>query len=118
LPDDGVGAKIYVTEKLAVRGDNAIANASRKPPKVKVFYTGDEPVDLSGGSKSYFTLVAPDADINLTSPFGSQATEFFGALVGKNVKVSNANFHFDTDTTGIGTGTMGTAVTFIQRHRL
>jgi hypothetical protein len=118
LPDNGVNAKFYVTESLRIRGVNAIANATLKPPKVKVFYTGDEAVDLSGGSRSYFTLVAPDADIHLKSPFGEQATEFFGALVGDTVDVTNANFHFDTATSGIGTGTMGSAVSLIQRHRL
>jgi hypothetical protein len=118
LPPNAEGATIYVTESMTVDGEDALANETRKPPKMKIFYTGDQPVQLSGGSKSYFTLVAPEADINLNSPYGDAPTLFFGALVGDRVSINNANFHFDTDTSGIGTGTMGSAVSLIHRHRL
>lgn len=118
FPEDGSNATFYITEGLSIRGQNAIGNYRRQPPKVKVFYTGDEAVDLAGGSESHYTLMAPNSDINLASAPGDPATEFFGALVGKNVTVTNANFHFDTATDGIGTGTMGSAITLIQRHRI
>jgi hypothetical protein len=34
------------------------------------------------------------------------------------VTVNNTSFHFDTATSGIGTGTLGSAVSLIHRHRL
>jgi type II secretory pathway pseudopilin PulG len=112
------GVTLYVTESLTVDGEDALLNASKKAPKLKVFYTGAQPVELSGGSQSFFTLVAPDADITLDAANPGIRTQFFGALVGKNVTVNNTSFHFDTATSGIGTGTLGSAVSLIHRHRL
>lgn len=118
LPADGRNATFYVTGALQVKGQDALANETRKAPRMKIFYTGSEKVELSGGSRSYCTLVAPQADISLESDAPGVRTQFFGALVGDNVTVTNAAFHFDTATSGIGTGTMGSAVTLIHRHRL
>lgn len=118
LPEGASQATIYVKNKITIRGEDALGNATKKPPLMKVYYLGEDDVELSGGSESYFTLVAEKAIVNLTSPFGTQKTEFFGALVGREVSVTNANFHFDTSTSGIGTGTMGSAMTVLHRHRL
>ena len=118
LPANGRNATFYVTGSLQVKGVDALANETRKPPRMKIFYTGKDKVELSGGSRSYCTLVAENADINLESQMPGVRTQFFGALVGNNVTVKNAAFHFDTATSGIGTGTVGSAVSLIHRHRL
>lgn len=118
LPSNGRNATFYVTGSLQVKGVDALANETRKPPRMKIFYTGKDKVELSGGSRSYCTLVAENADINLESRMPGVRTQFFGALVGNNVTVKNAAFHFDTATSGIGTGTVGSAVSLIHRHRL
>jgi hypothetical protein len=118
LPGNAQNATLYVTQSLTVDGENALVNETLKASKMKVFYTGTSAVQLSGGSRSYFTLVAPEADVTLDSVIDGARTRFFGALVGDNVTINNASFHFDTATNGIGTGTMGSAVTLLHRHRL
>jgi hypothetical protein len=117
LPQTAHNVKIYVTGSLTVDGENALLNETRLPPNLKVYYTGSEDVNLAGGSNAYFTLIAPGADVFLTGQQGVR-TQFYGALVGKNVTVENATFHYDTATSGIGTGTEGTGLTFINRWRL
>ncbi len=117
LPNDAK-ATIYVTKTLSVSGRDAILNATRRAPNLKVYYVGNQPVRLSGGSESYFTLVAPEAKIELDTATPGTPTQFFGALVGLNVAIKNAQFHFDTSTTGIGTGTMGTSMVLLHHHRL
>lgn len=116
LPAGRDNVTIYVTQNLSVEGQEAIANLTRKAPNLKIFYTGTNPVNLQGGSKSYFTLMAPKADISLIGEAGNP-TDFFGAMVGKKVTVENANFHYDTSTEGIGTGADASALTLLSRHR-
>lgn len=116
LPSDCDNVTIYVTETLSVEGEDAILNATRSAPNLKIYYTGTDPVNLAGGSQAYFTLVAEDADISLVGP-GANPTEFFGALVGKTLQVENANFHYDVATSGIGTGTDSSVLTLLSRHR-
>lgn len=116
LPTQRGDVAIYVTNSLSVEGQDAIANLTRKAPNLKIFYTGTAPVRLEGGSKSYFTLMAPNADISLIGAEGAP-TDFFGALVGKQVRVENAAFHYDTATDGIGSGTDTSALTLLSRHR-
>ncbi len=118
LPPGATNVKIYVTGTLRLSGENAIINETRRAPHLQIMYTGEDPVELSGGARAYFILKAPEAEINLTGPREAQRTEFHGALVGKVVEVVNANFHFDTATAGIGTGTTGTGIQNIHRHRL
>ncbi len=116
LPSTRGDVAIYVTDSLSVEGQDAIANLTRKAPNLKIFYTGTNPVRLEGGSKSYFTLMAPNADISLLGQEGAP-TAFYGALVGKRVTVENAAFHYDTSTEGIGTGADSSALTLLSRHR-
>lgn len=116
LPADGK-ATIYVTGKLTVEGENALLNSSKLPPNLKIYYTGTDPVQLSGGSAAYFTLIAPDSDVLLKGE-GAARTHFFGALVGKSVQVENADFFFDVATKGIGTGAQGFSLRLLNRHRL
>lgn len=116
LPANGK-ATIYVTGKLTVEGENALLNSSKLPPNLKIYYTGADPVHLSGGSAAYFTLIAPDSDVLLQGE-GSARTSFFGALVGKTVQVENADFFFDVATKGIGTGAQGFSLRLLNRHRL
>lgn len=66
--DKDIPTTIYVTERLTVTGDDAIANTSAKPPNLKIYYVGDKDVNLEGGAHAYFTLVAPKANINLIGP--------------------------------------------------
>ena len=108
---------IYVTHSLSVEGEDALLNASRLAPNLKIYYTGEQDVNLSGGAHAFFTLVARDANISLKGPDGIR-TQFFGALVGKDLEVKNAAFHYDTATSGIGTGTSGTSLSLLHRHRL
>lgn len=159
---------IYVTKRLIVDGENAIANSSKKPPNLKIYYLGDEDVNLAGGSEAYFTLVAPNANINLVGadpvlpeppaeepvdptepteptepttptdpttppaspeepteptepptpePVFAPTTSFYGALVGKNVTVKNANFFFDVATDGVGEGSDSNTFVLLSRHR-
>ena len=116
LPSNRSNATIYVTESLSVEGQDAIANLTRRAPNLKIFYTGTAPVRLEGGSKSYFTLMAPGADISLIGQAGNP-TDFFGALVGRAVTVENAAFHYDVSTDGIGSGADSTPLTLLSRHR-
>ncbi len=117
LPE-GRKATIYVTGRLKVEGDNALLNSTKLPPNLKVFYTGVEPVKLSGGAQAYFTLIAPEADVLLQGEQADFRTKFYGALVGKTVGVENADFYFDVATKGIGTGAQGSSLRLLNRHRL
>ncbi len=114
LPEDSTSATIYVTGSLSVDGENAVLNDTRKPPNLKIFYTGDKPVRLTGGSDSFLTLLAPNADVFLNGHDSS----FYGALVGREVLIQNAKFFFDVATEGVGTGTDGTTMKVLSRHRL
>lgn len=119
--EPGEGApeiNLYVTGIMSVDGENTIVNKSKLPPKMKVYYTNSHDVNLQGGSESYYTLIAPDAKVNLRSAVPGVQTHFFGALVGNLVEVSDSLFHFDVDTKGIGTGTHGTGIRILHRHRL
>ncbi len=115
--DGGKPVTIYVTNSLSVEGEDALLNASRLAPHLKVYYTGEQDVNLSGGANAFFTLIALHANISLKGPEGIR-TQFFGALVGKDLEVKNAAFHYDTATSGIGTGTSGTSLSLLHRHRL
>ena len=114
----GQKATIYVTRTLRAEGENALLNNSRLPTNLKIYYTGNRDVELSGGSSSYLTLIAPKAEVSLVGPEGADPTRFFGALVGKTVNVVNAAFHYDVATDGVGTGTDGSALSLLSRHRL
>ncbi len=116
LEDPNLDVTIYVTESMSVDGKDTIVNASQRAPKMKIFYTGTNDVNLQGGSQSYYSLVAPEAKVSLRSL--DAPTHFYGALVGNTVNVTNAMFHFDVDTKGIGTGTRGTGILLLNRHRL
>ncbi len=114
----GKKATIYVTHTLSAEGENALLNDSKLPTNLKIYYTGNKAVNLAGGSKSYLTLIAPKAEVKLEGLAGSDPTRFFGALVGKTVNVVNAAFHYDVATDGVGTGTDGSALSLLSRHRL
>lgn len=117
LPDGK--AKIYVEGQLAVKGKDTLLNETQQPPNLQVFFTGYSAVELSGGSKAYFTLVAPNAEINLNGGLeADNPTAFYGALLGGIVKVSNTNFYYDTAAEKVGTGSDGLDISLINRHRL
>jgi len=116
LGADQKDVDIYVKRKLKVEGEDAILNATRKAPNLNLFYAGEEPVDLNGGSQSYLTLFAPGADVNLVGWDGAR-TEFYGALAGQNITVSNADFHYDLATLGIGKGVTRHYFVPLARHR-
>lgn len=116
LGADQKDVDIYVKRKLKVEGEDAILNATRKAPNLNLFYAGEEPVDLNGGSQSYLTLFAPGADVNLVGWDGAR-TEFYGALAGQNITVSNADFHYDLATLGIGKGVTRHYFVALARHR-
>lgn len=114
----GKKAIIYVTGRLSAEGEDALLNDSKLPTNLKIYYTGNKPVNLAGGSKSYLTLIAPKAEVKLEGLDSANPTRFFGALVGKSVNVVNAAFHYDVATDGVGTGTDGSALSLLSRHRL
>lgn len=115
LPANGKDVTIYVTEKLDVTGMNAILNETRSAPQLKVYYTGKQPVQMTGGASSFLTLIAPDADIKLN---GGGST-FYGALAtNKNLTLNDAEFYYDVATEGVGTGTDGTTMKVLSHQRL
>lgn len=116
LPADADTVHIYVTESLTLDGQGAIINSTRKAPRLNIYYLGTDPVVLSGGSQAYFTLFAPDADLRLQGA-PDAPTEFFGALVGQKITVTDANFHFDQATLGIGQGITGSNFRVLARPR-
>jgi hypothetical protein len=116
-PADGK-VTLFVTGRLKAEGENALINDSRLPTGLKIFYTGDNPVNLAGGALSYMTLVAPQSEIKLEGMDPDKASVLYGALVGKSVTVINADLHFDVATDGVGTGTDGGVLTLLNRHRL
>ena len=116
FPADGTKVTIFVTESMSVDGVDTIVNETHRAPKMNIFYKGQNEVKLGGGSQSYYTLIAEDATVTLSSL--DEMTQFFGALVGNAVNVNNAEFHYDTATTGIGAGVRGTGIILLNRHRL
>jgi len=114
LPADGKDVTIYVTGSLTIKGDDAILNDSRKASNLKIYYTGTEPVKVSGGASAFMTLIAPDAPITLE---GNGST-FFGALAtNETLELNDALFYYDVATDGVGTGTDGTTMTVLARQR-
>ncbi len=118
LDNPDLDVTIYVTESMSVDGKDTIVNSTRRAPKMKIYYTGTNDINLQGGSQSYYSLIAKDAKVSLRSLDQGVKSHFYGALVGKTVSVTNAMFHFDVDTKGIGTGTRGTGILLMNRHRL
>lgn len=116
LPAGAESVDIFVTGNLTVSGRDALLNNTRKAPKLNLLYTGDQAVDLNGGASAYFTLYAPDAPVSLTGE-PVDPTEFYGALVGSDVSVTDANFHFDQATLGIGKGVTADHFEVLARPR-
>lgn len=116
LPSDAETVSIYVKNRLVLDGDDTVLNDTRRAPKLNIFYLGDEKVELRGGSRAYFTLFAPDADIELSGT-AQTSTDFFGALVGRNIELNHANFHFDLATMGIGQGGSGERYEVVAKPR-
>lgn len=114
LPEGADDVTIYVTGKLRVTGENAILNKDRNAPALKVFYVGDQDVQVSGGAEAFLTLIAPDANVTLEG----HGSSFYGALMGKEVNLKNANVFFDVSTEGVGTGNDGNTLKVLSRHRL
>jgi hypothetical protein len=114
LPDNAEDVTIYVTGKISITGENAILNKDRNAPGLKVFYTGTEDVEISGGAEAFLTLIAPNANVNLEG----HGSTFYGALMGKVVNMKDASVFFDVNTNGVGTGTDGSSLKILSRHRL
>ncbi|HIB69574.1 MAG TPA: hypothetical protein EYO33_31955 [Phycisphaerales bacterium] len=115
LPKDGKDVTIYVTGSLKINGLNAILNETRSAPNLKIYYTGKEPVEVSGGGSSFVTLFAPDAPITLSG----EGSTFYGALATrKALTLKDAEFYYDVATEGVGTGTDGTTMKILAHQRL
>ena len=115
LPKDGKDVTIYVTGSLKVNGLNAILNETRSAPNLKIYYTGKEPVEVSGGGSTFVTLFAPDAPITLSG----EGSTFYGALATrKALTLKDAEFYYDVATEGVGTGTDGTTMKILAHQRL
>lgn len=106
--------KIFVTGNLNIDGAEAIVNDSRKPTALKIFYTGNNPVTLSGGSAAFASLYAPNADVTLSG----YDSAFYGAISCKNLSINSAKFHYDVATQGIGTGIDSSAFQLLARYHL
>lgn len=104
--------KIFVTGNLNIDGAEAIVNDSRKPTALKIFYTGSNPVTVSGGSAAFASLYAPNAAVTL-SGYGSA---FYGAISSKTLAIDSAKFHYDVATQGIGTGIDSSAFQLLARY--
>ena len=116
LPEDAESVNIYVRNRLILDGEEAVLNDTRKAPKLNIFYLGSESVQMRGGATAYFTLFAPEADLELSGT-PNVRTEFYGALVGKSIDVNHANFHFDLATLGVGEGNSGGGFQVVARPR-
>lgn len=115
LPKNGKDVTIYVTDSLSVSGLDAILNETRSAPELKIYYTGTKPVQMSGGSSSFLTLFAPNAEIHLNG----EGSTFFGALAtNKDLFLKDAEFYYDVATDGVGTGTDGTTMKVLTHQRL
>jgi len=115
LPDGGKDVTIYVTGSLTIDGVNAILNETRKAPELKIYYTGTDPVQVSGGASTFMTLIAPDAQITLNGGGSS----FYGALATKEqLTLKDAEFYYDIATEGVGTGTDGGTLSILAHQRL
>lgn len=112
LPATASNTKIFVTGSLLIDGAEAIVNDSRKPTALKIFYTGNSPVKVSGGSAAFASLYAPNADVTLTG----YDSAFYGAISCKTLTVANAKFHYDVATQGIGTGLDSSAFQLLARY--
>jgi len=106
--------QIFVTGSLKIDGADAIVNSSRKPTGLRIFYTGNSPVMMSGGSEAYCTLFAPAAPVTLTGYGG----EFFGAISADTLTINQAKFHYDVATQGVGTGIDATNFQLLGRYHL
>ncbi|ODT64290.1 hypothetical protein ABS71_13400 [bacterium SCN 62-11] len=104
--------KIFVTGSLLIDGAEAIVNDSRKPTALKIFYTGTNPVTLSGGASAFASLYAPKADVTLSG----YDSAFYGAISCKTLSIHNAAFHYDVSTQGIGTGLDSSAFQLLARY--
>lgn len=64
-----VATTIYVTGDLKIEGENAIANTTKVPSNLKIYYTGKgKDITFAGGSEAYFSLIAPDSNLHLIGP--------------------------------------------------
>ena len=113
LKEGASNVNIYVTGSISIQGEDAIVNETRLAPNLNIFYTGSDPVSLSGGAQAFHTLTAPNADVLLE---GHNAS-FFGAIIAGNLEVRDANFFFDVATQGVGTGMAGTHLQMVARVR-
>jgi hypothetical protein len=102
-----------VTNKLSVKGTDAIVNDAEKAPLLNVYYTGNQKVEMSGGSKTYATVYAPNAEVELKG----DGSAFFGAMVGKSVILNDSVFTYDIATSGVGQGVDGSAIDVLARYR-
>lgn len=100
LGSEANDTKIFVTGSLEILGQDAIVNDSRKPTALKIYYTGTQPVVISGGASAFASLYAPNAPVTLEG-FGAS---FFGAIAANRLIVNQAEFHYDVATQGVGTG--------------
>lgn len=103
-------AIIYVIEELDM-SNGTFQNTSMIPKNIAFLLGENSKASLTGGSQAYLTVYGPDADITMAG-----GTDFYGALVGRNVNVSGgARIHYDLDLidnppslpgagTGVGTG--------------
>lgn len=107
---------IYVTHELTIEGRDALANDTLLPPNLEVLYLGKNEVKLAGGSASYFSLTAPQATVSLSGESKDDRTSFHGCLIGREVKIHDADVYFDRATRGLGAG--ASTLALLNQHRL
>jgi hypothetical protein len=90
--DNAVGpVTLYLTGSLGIWNDAAIAVADPNPEKFAVYVQGGGAVGLSNSGSFYGVIYAPQSRIELSVGGG-----IFGAVVGKEIELSNTSrIHYD-----------------------
>lgn len=83
---------LYVTGDVDISTNNGVVTTDPDPEKFAVYVVGDGDVKIQNQGHFHGVIYAPASLLDL-----SGAGHFFGAFVGKNVKVSNSvTLHYDT----------------------
>jgi hypothetical protein len=93
--------KLYISGILSASG-GSFSNLSNIPAELEIFssYTQSNGVYISGGSKSYLTVYAPQTDVTI-----SGGSPLFGAVLGRTLtSTGNALLHIDLNIPGGPTG--------------
>lgn len=93
---EGASLKIFVDGDVDISGSGS--SSAEKPEDFVLFGTSDttQNIELGGNASWTAAVYAPNANVHLNG--GGGASDWFGAVVGRNVDVTgNYRFHYDED---------------------